>query len=200
MKRWFMGSCFLLILTACQATEETTTLSSPAIEQFQSDVKQKAIAIDVVHEHKAVIATDSVGPMTYIISDVSLQTVTMKNKETAALYGLPLNQPIPVLFLHVTGENTSADPVSFYLGQGKVTTSTHEVALPHPVLSNRIDGEYGPREIQTGMNAYVFLDTPLDALEKLTFEVSAPHHKEETFGEDVSIPLIDAITTPSVQQ
>jgi hypothetical protein len=209
MKKYSFGVLLIssmLALAACGS--DTTSISDeekePKTEEVKNeenkkaaDTEKEAVKDENVQEddqmkatntftNKELNITGTVGPMNYSISGVQLKKLEPKTQEIADLFEVEIGDTVHAITIEMSGENTSDEDMSFYLGQATIITNTKEQLEPDMFLSENIEGDYLGKVKQAGHNVYILKNSTVDDLKSIEIRVSAPMNTNfDSLGEDV---------------
>lgn len=152
-------------------------------EDVQEDDSLKATN---TFTNKELGITGTVGPMNYNIPAIQLKKLEPKDQATADLFEVSIGDTVHAITIQMTGENTSDDDVSFYLGQATIITNTKEQLEPDMWLSEYIEGDYLGQVKHEGHNVYLLKNSTVDDLQTIEVRISAPVNSNfDSLGEDV---------------
>lgn len=206
IKILLLSSIAAFVLVACGS--DTTSVSEesdkPKEESAEKDTekaqtKEKDVSKEdeTVQEDDQMKATNTftnkelnikgtVGPMNYQVSGIQLKTIEPKTQEVADLFEAKVGDVIHAFTIEMSGENTSEEDMSFYLGQAIAVTNTKEQLEPDMLLSEHIEGEYLGKVEHQGYNVYVLKNSKVEDLKSIELRISAPNNANlESVGEDV---------------
>jgi hypothetical protein len=195
---------FALSLAACGS--DTTDISDDEEKQSEeatnkdeekkADTEEKAKDENVQEDdqlkatntftNKELGITGTVGPMNYAISGVQLKKIEPKTQEAADMFEVEIGDTVNAITIEMSGENTSDEDMSFYLGQATIITNTKEQLEPDMILSEHIEGEYLGKVEHEGHNVYILKNSTVEDLQTIEVRVSAPLNSNfENVGEDI---------------
>lgn len=214
IKKWFVPIAISsLVLVGCgsdateinEESESTTETANPEEKETDTEEPEKveeateATEVDEdIQEDESLKATNTytnkelgiigeIGPIKYEIPGVQLKIIEPKDQATADLFEVAIGDEVHVFTVQFTGENTSEEDMSFYLGQAIAITNTKEQLEPDMFLSEYINGEYMGQVKHEGHNVYILRNSTVNELESIELRITAPTDSNfETVGDDVS--------------
>lgn len=168
-------------------SEEETEEVEEAVEIDEDVQEDDSMKATNTYTNKDLAITGEIGPMKYEIPGIQLKVIEPKDQATADLFEVAVGDEVHVFTIQFSGENTSEEDMSFYLGQAVAITNTKEQLDPDILLSEYIEGEYLGQVRHEGHNVYVLKNSTVDELESIELRIMAPMDSNfETVGEDVS--------------
>lgn len=175
------GESEVVPVDANAETEEPVT--DEASEDVQEDDELKATN---TFTNKELGITGTTGPMKYEISGIQLKKLEPKTETAANLLEANVGDTVHAITIKMSGENTSDEDMSFYLGQATIITNTKEQLEPDMFLSEHIEGDYLGQVIHDGYNVYILKNSTVDELKSIEIRVSAPVNGNfDSIGEDI---------------
>ncbi|MEK3890207.1 hypothetical protein [Bacillus sp. FSL K6-3431] len=166
-----------------EVPEEVKKEAETENENVQEDDDLKATN---TFTNKELGITGEVGPMKYEISGIQLKELEPKTQETADMFEVEIGDKVHVITIALSGENTSEEDMTFYLGQATIITNTKEQLEPDMILSEYIEGDYLGQVEHEGFNVYILNKSTVKDLESIEIRISAPTDSGfETVGEDI---------------
>lgn len=163
--------------------KETEVVTEPVDENVQEDDSLKATN---TYTNKELGISGTTGSFNYAITGVQLKKIEPKTQESADLFEVKIGEVVNVVTIEMSGENTSEEDMTFYLGQAVAITDTKEQLDPDMFLSEHIEGEYLGKVKHEGYNVYVLKNSSVDDLSTIEIRISAPTNSNyDSVGEDL---------------
>ncbi|MEK4924147.1 hypothetical protein MKX78_19760 [Cytobacillus sp. FSL R5-0569] len=126
------------------------------------------------------------GPLNYEISAIQLKEIEIKSESAATMFEKSVGDTVQAITIEMSGENTSEEDMSFYLGQATIITDTKEQLEPDMFLSEHIDGEYLGQVQHEGHNVYILNKSNVSDIKSIEVRIGAPVDSNfDAKGEDV---------------
>ncbi|WP_217586886.1 DUF4352 domain-containing protein [Lentibacillus saliphilus] len=131
--------------------------------------------------------THKTGPIVLTINKV----VTASGELVEEMASILETDQLEYIQVDISVENTSEDDITFYAGQGKISTNTGEQLDPNMFLSGHIDGDLMSGTKANDTFFYVLENSKAEDVESIRMVFSAPHGTEsfEDVGEKLDFEI-----------
>ncbi|NSG14203.1 hypothetical protein HFM87_17880 [Blautia producta] len=177
-----------------QAEEQATAGKEISAETNESTtgevVEQDGLRKEPVATNKELNLEGETGPFKYVIEGVQVSKLTATTDEMAEMLGIEKDKEVALVAINASAENTTADTLTFYLGQATLTTSTKEQVESDIILSDYIDGEFLGNVKHSGNLIYILKQSKAEDITGLTLHIDAPQNENfENIGDEVKIDI-----------
>ncbi|MBR7553592.1 hypothetical protein ACFFJI_11405 [Allobacillus sp. GCM10007491] len=168
-----------------QESEESSNEESSESESTE-DVIETEGGVFTAHAKNEEKHTFETGPVVLTIEKV-VATSGELNEEGQQFFE---TDEIDYIQVDISVENTSDEDISFYAGQGTVSTNTGEQIEPDMWLSDHIEGEMMAGTKGSGTMAYVLENSNAEDIESIRLVFDAPLNEDwDTIGEDLDFEI-----------